>query len=101
VLRGAAGASDDVVAEGYRVVASQLPGLRDCRRHSTRRGRSPAGVLHLDVTMTAGHPLTAHVRDSSVAAPDAQTCVVERLGRAPRVPASGPATLDLEITFAP
>lgn len=100
-LRGPEGASDEVVAEAYRVVASQLAGLRDCRRHSTRRARSPAGVLHVDLTMTSGQPLVVHVRDSSVAAPDARTCVEERLGRAPRVPAQGPATLDLEITFAP
>lgn len=101
VVRGAEGAADELVAEAYRVVSSQLPGLRDCRRHATRRGRSPAGVLHVDLTMTAAHPIVAHVRDSSVAAPDARTCVEERLGRAPRVPATGPASLELEITFAP
>lgn len=101
VIRGAEGASDELVAEAYRVVASQLPGMRDCRRHATRRGRSAAGVIHVDVTMTAQHPLVTHTRDSSVAAPDAATCVEERLGRAPRVPVTGPATLDLEITFAP
>ena len=101
VLRGAEGVADDRVAEAYRVLASQLPGMRDCRRHATRRGRSPAGVIHMDITMTAAHPLVAHTRESSVAAPDASTCVEERLARAPRVPALGPATLDLEITFAP
>lgn len=101
VLRGAEGISDDLVAEAYRVISSQMPGLRDCRRHATRRGRSSAGVIHVDVTMTAGHALTTHARESSVAAPDASTCVEERLARAPRVPATGPATLDLEITFAP
>ncbi len=101
VVRGPEGAADELVAEAYRVVASQLPGMRDCRRHATRRGRSPAGVLHVDLTMTAGQPLGAHVRESSVAAPDARACVEQRLTRAPRVPATGPATLDLEITFAP
>lgn len=101
VVRGAEGTSDELVAEGYRVVASQLPGLRDCRRQSSRRSRSPAGVIHVDVTMASGQPLTVHVRDSSVRAPEARTCVEQRLGRAPRVPAAGPATLDLEITFGP
>ena len=101
VVRGAEGASDDLVAEVYRVISSQLPGMRDCRRHSTRRGRSPAGVIHMDLTMTAGHPLVVHTRDSSVAAPDAATCIEQRLARAPRVPATGPTTAELEITFAP
>lgn len=101
VVRGADGAADELVAEAYRAVASSAPGLRDCRRHATRRGRSPAGVMHVELTMTAGHALAAHVRDSSVAAPDARTCVEQRLGRSPRVPNTGPATLDLEITFAP
>lgn len=101
VVRGAEGTSDEVVAEAYRVVSSQMAGLRDCRRHATRRGRSPAGVLHVDLTMSAGHPLVVHTRQSTVAAPDAGTCVEQRLGRAPRTPATGPGTLELEITFAP
>lgn len=101
VVRGAEGVADALVAEAYRVVASQMPGMRDCRRHSARRGRSPRGVIHFDVTMTAGQPLVAHTRDSSVAAPDAGTCVEQRLARAPRTPASGPATVEVEVTFAP
>ncbi len=101
VVRGAEGVSDELVAEAYRVVSSQMPGMRDCRRHSSRRGRSPGGVLHFDVTMTAGQPLAAHTRDSTVLAPDAGTCVEQRLARAPRTPASGPATVEVEVTFAP
>jgi hypothetical protein len=57
--------------------------------------------LHVDVTMTAGQALTSHVRESTVAAPDAGTCVEQRLSRAPRVPNAGPGTLDVEITFGP
>lgn len=101
VVRGAEGTSDELVAEAYRVVASQLAGLRDCRRHAGRRARSTAGLVHVDLTMSAGHPLVSHTRDSTVAAPDTGTCIEERIGRAPRVPASGPATLELELTFAP
>ncbi|MFO0685338.1 MAG: hypothetical protein U0234_24980 [Sandaracinus sp.] len=101
VVRGAEGVADELVAEAYRVVGSQMAGMRDCRRHSARRGRSPRGVIHFDVTMTAGQPLVAHARDSTVAAPDAGTCIEQRLARAPRTPASGPATVEVEVTFAP
>jgi hypothetical protein len=101
VVRGADGTSDDAVAEGYRVVSSQLAGLRDCRRHSGRRRRSMAGVIMLDVTMTAGAALVTHTRSSTVADPETGGCIEQRLGRAPRTPASGPAALEVEITFAP
>jgi hypothetical protein len=101
VVRGAAGVADEVVAEGYRVVRSQVAGLRDCRRHAARRGRSPGGQMTVTVTMTSGAPLVAHVEHSTVAiGRDASQCVEQRLGRAPRVPHQAGA-LTVELTFAP
>lgn len=101
VVRGAAGVTDEVVAEAYRVVRSQVAGLRDCRRHAGRRGRSPGGQMTVTLTMTAGAPLVAHVDHSTVAiGRDASQCVEQRLGRAPRVPNQA-GTLTVDLTFAP
>lgn len=102
VIRGAPGSSDELLAEGFRVVRSQIAGLLDCRRRASRRRRSPAGTVVLTLTMTAGQPLAVHMDRTTVAAgAETGTCLSERLGRAPRVPAAGPATLELELTFAP
>ena len=102
VVRGAPGSSDDMVAEGYRVVRSQIAGLLDCRRRASRRRRSPAGSVVLTLTMTAGQALAVHVdRTTVAAAAETETCLMERLGRAPHVATAGPATLELELTFAP
>ena len=101
IIRGPAGSSDELLAEGFRVVRSQIAGLLDCRRRASRRQRSPGGVVVLTLTMTAGQPLTVHTDRSTVAAPDTGTCLEQRLGRAPRVPATGPGTFELELTFAP
>ncbi len=101
VIRGPVGSSDELLAEGYRVVRSQIAGLLDCRRRASRRRRSPAGVVVLTLTMTAGQPLVVHTDRSTVLAPDTGTCLEERLGRAPRVAAAGPGTFELELTFAP
>jgi hypothetical protein len=102
VIRGAAGSADAMVAEGYRVVRSQIAGLLDCRRRASRRRRSPAGTVVLTVTMTSGQPLAVHMdRTTVAAAAETETCLTERLGRAPHVATAGPATLELELTFAP
>jgi hypothetical protein len=102
VIRGVPGSSDELLAEGFRVVRSQIAGLLDCRRRASRRRRSPAGTVVLTVTMTAGQPLAVHMDRTTVAAgAEAGTCVAERLARAPRTPATGPGTFELELTFAP
>jgi hypothetical protein len=102
VIRGAAGSSDDLLAEGFRVVRSQIAGLLDCRRRASRRRRSPAGTVVLTVNMTTGQPLVVHMDRTTVAAgEETGTCVAERLARAPHVATAGPGTFELELTFAP
>ncbi len=99
VVRGAAG-ENEMVAEAHRVLRSQLAGMLDCRRRASRRGRSPAGRTTLRMSMTAGRAPTMEAGASTVADPDAPACLARALARPHRTPEAGPATLDVEVTFA-
>jgi hypothetical protein len=99
VVRGAADASDEVVADALRVVRSQVPGLLDCRRRASRRGRDPEGDLVLTLAIRPGAAPVATAGRSTVADPEAPRCVATALGRAHRRPSEGPATLEVEIHF--
>lgn len=99
LVRGAADASDAVVADALRVVRSQVPGLLDCRRRASRRGRSPEGDLALSLAIRPGAAPLATVGRSTVADPQAARCVATALGRAHRRPTEGPATVEVEIHF--
>lgn len=98
-VRGAAAASDDLVAEAYRVVASAIPGMLDCRRRASRRGRSPVGDIALTVTLTAGAAAAVDVGTSTVADTAAGACVEEKIERAPRAATLGPGTVEVTVSF--
>lgn len=99
VVRGAADATDEVVADALRVVRSQVPGMLDCRRRASRRGRSPEGAMQLTLAIRPGAAPTVTTGASTVLDPLAPRCVATSLGRAHRRPTVGPATLDVEVRF--
>ncbi len=98
-VRGEAALADELVAEAYRVVASAIPGLLDCRRRASRRGRSPAGDITLSLALSAGVAAAVEVGASTVADTAAGGCVEEKLERAPHVSTLGPATVEVVVTF--
>lgn len=100
VIRGAAGLGDEVVADGWRVVRSAMPGMLDCRRRAGRRGRSPAGVVTLSARWRAGTMPDPSVVSSTVGDEAAGTCLQRLLRRPHRRPEAGPGELEIEITFA-
>lgn len=97
-VRAGASASDELVVEAYRVVASAVPGLLDCRRRASRRGRSPAGEVALTLALTAGAAAAATLGESTVADTAAGGCVEEKIERAPHAPAAG-GTVEIVVTF--
>jgi hypothetical protein len=99
VVRGAPETTDEVVADALRVVRSQVPGLLDCRRRASRRGRSPEGTLTLSLALRPGAAPAATAGASTVADPLAPRCVATSLGQAHRRPVTGPATVELEVRF--
>lgn len=98
-VRGAAAVSDDLVAEAYRVVASAIPGMLDCRRRASRRGRSPVGDIAITVTLAVGAAAAVEVGTSTVADTNAGACVEEKIERAPRTTTVGPGTVDVTVSF--
>lgn len=100
-VRGAADAPDDVVIDAVRVLRTVVPGLLDCRRRASRRGRNPAGSLPFSVVLRAGAAPTATAgRGATVADPLAPRCVATAISRAHRQPTVG-ATVDVEVRFDP
>ncbi len=96
-VRGAADASDAVIAEGVRVVRAQIAGLLDCRRRASRRGANPEGVLRFTMQrrpprVTLSRP-TAPVADTR--APRGAQQAIERARRAP----TESGEVQLEIHF--
>lgn len=98
-VRGEAELADDLVREAYRVVASAIPGMLDCRRRASRRGRSPAGDITLSLALSAGAAAAVELGASTVADSAAGACVEEKLERAPHVSTLGPATVEVVVTF--
>lgn len=100
VVRGDAETSDALVADGFRVLRSQIAGLLDCRRRAGRRGRDPSGALVVSLRLRAGRAADSTVRSSTVADATAGRCVTQRLDRAPHRPGEA-GTVEAEITFLP
>jgi len=99
VVRGASGTSDELVAEGLRVVRSQIAGMLDCRRRASRRGMNPEGQVALSMRMRRGRPPELTVGTSTVHDERAPGCLERALARPHRTPEAGPASLDVEVRF--
>jgi hypothetical protein len=99
VVRGAAGTSDEHVAEAFRVVRSQIAGMLDCRRRASRREMSPEGQIDLQMSMRQGRNPEMTVSESTVEDERAPICLERALERPHRRPESGPATVDVEVRF--
>lgn len=99
VVRGAADSGDPLVAEGLRVVRSQIAGMLDCRRRASRRGMDPTGTIDLRMQMRSGHPPTLEVVRSTVRDERAPQCLEQALERPHRTPEAGPAALDVSVEF--
>ena len=97
-VRGAADATDELVADAVRVMRTQVPGLLDCRRRASRRGRNPEGALTLTVGMRSGAAPTATVGAVTVADPLAGRCVAQSISRAHRRP-SVSGSVEIEVRF--
>jgi hypothetical protein len=98
-VRGARDATDEVVSDAVRVMRSVVPGLLDCRRRASRRGRNPEGLLTFGVVLRPGAAPTATAgRGATVADPLAPRCVATAISRAHRHPTVG-ASVDIEVRF--
>lgn len=100
VVRGAADADDEHVAEAFRVLRSQIAGMLDCRRRASRRGMDPTGQIDLRMAMRQGRAPEMTVVRSTVRDERAPICLERALERPQRRPTSGPAQLDVEIRFS-
>ncbi len=101
LVEGAADTPDDAVIDSFRVVRAQTSSLFDCRRRAGRRGRSPAGIVELRLSLQPGRPVTVEVLRSTVADPQAAQCVraaISRTSHRPTIAVSGVRSV---ITFAP
>jgi hypothetical protein len=99
VVRGAADARDELVAEGFRVVRSQIAGMLDCRRRASRREMNPVGAITLRMQMRRAQAPAITSVSSTVEDERAPICLERALERPHRRPELGPATLELEIRF--
>lgn len=100
-VRGAAGASDEEVADAIRVLRSALPGMLDCRRRAGRRGQSPAGVIPLTLPLRAATaPAPSVGRGATVRDPRAAACVARAIASAHRRPSTS-ERVEAEIQFDP
>ena len=97
-VRGAPDATDELVADAVRVMRTQVPGLLDCRRRASRRGRNPEGTLTLQVAMRPGAAPTATAGAITVADPLAGRCVTQSISRAHRRPTVA-GSVEVEIRF--
>ena len=98
---------------GYRVVGSayashtigalnqqfltNLPGLLDCRRKSSRRTRTAEGSVSLDISIEAGRLTRVQTKSNSMNDRRAQGCIVAWLQR---VDASQLASAELDVTVS-
>lgn len=98
-VRGAADTGDPLVAEGLRVVRSQIAGMLDCRRRASRRGMDPTGTIDLRMQMRSGRAPAMDVGRSTVRDERAPQCLERALERPHRTPEAGPATLDVQVEF--
>ncbi|MDQ3036664.1 MAG: hypothetical protein M3Y87_30005, partial [Myxococcota bacterium] len=100
LVRGAADAQDEHVAEAFRVLRSQIAGMLDCRRRASRRGMDPTGQVDLRMGMRQGRAPEMTVVRSTVRDERAPICLERALERPQRRPTSGPAQLEVEVRFA-
>ncbi|UJR79321.1 hypothetical protein [Sandaracinus amylolyticus] len=94
------GREDAQVAEGLRVVRSQIAGMLDCRRRASRRGMDPTGTVALTMQMRARHAPEMTPGRSTVRDERAPVCLERALESAPRTPEAG-ARLEVEVEFLP
>lgn len=99
LVRGAADTADALVAEGMRVVRSQIAGMLDCRRRAGRRGMDPSGTIDLRMRMAQGRAPAMDVVATTVRDERAPVCLERALERPQHRPESGPATLEVRVEF--
>lgn len=92
------GDEDATVAEGLRVVRSQIAGMLDCRRRASRRGMDPTGTIALRMQMRARRAPELTAGRSTVRDERAPTCLERALEHAPRAPEAA-GRLDVEVEF--
>lgn len=97
VVRGAAEASDALIADAVRVVRAQIAGLLDCRRRASRRGANPEGVVRFDARLRPPS-ITLTRPSATVADTRAPRCVQTAIERARRAPTES-GQVQLEIHF--
>ena len=97
LVRGAADASDALIAEAVRVVRAQVAGLLDCRRRASRRGASPEGVVRFDMRLQPPRVVLSRP-SATVADTRAPRCVQTAVERARRAPTES-GSVQLEVRF--
>lgn len=94
-----AGVRDELVAEAFRVIRSQVAGMLDCRRRASRREMNPEGELRFRMRMRPRHRSELTQRGSTVHDERAPRCMERAFERAHYRPQLGPGVFQVVVRF--